>query len=93
MILKILLIIFCIIIGLLLVLLFSPILFTYDSKSKAKRNAVLSMHILHPAITRITYFFSVKKYEVVLLNKFIFGSFKEFTNPDTEEPPGINNNE
>ena len=93
MILKILLITFCIVIGLLLVLLFSPILFTYDSKSKAGRNAVLSIHVLHPAIMRITYFFSVKKYEIVLIGKFVFGSFKKFANPDSEGHPNDNDNE
>ena len=93
MILKILLIIFCILIGLFLVLLLSPILFTYDSKSKTGRNAVLSIHILHPAIARVTYFFSVKKYEIVLIGKFVFGSFKKFANPDSEEHPNDYDNE
>lgn len=90
MILKILLIIFCIIIGLLLVLLFSPIVFTYDSKSKTSRNAVLSIHFLYPAIASITYFFSVKKYEIVLVGKFVFGSFKKSAHSDSEEHQDVN---
>lgn len=91
MILKILLIIFIILVLFLVIFLFSPIYFTYDNKSKAYNTAVLSMHIAHPIIVRITYIFSVKKYEIVLFNKFVFGSFKELTKPDCEEY--LNNND
>ena len=85
MIVKILLIIFFILVLFLVIFLFSPIFFTYDNKSKAYSTAVLSMHIVHPIIARVTYIFSVKKYEIILFNKFIFGSFKKFSESNFEE--------
>ena len=85
MILKILLIIFLILVLFLIIFLFSPIFFTYDNKSKAYSAAVLSIHIIHPIVAKITYIFSVKKYEIVLFNKFIFGSFKKFSGSNYEE--------
>lgn len=85
MIVKILLIIFFILVLFLVIFLFSPVFFTYDNKSKAYSTAVLSMHIVHPIIARATYIFSVKKYEIILFNKFIFGSFKKFSGSNFEE--------
>lgn len=43
------------------------------------------MHLIHPLFAKVTYLFSIKKYEAVLFNRFHIGSLKEDVEPDSAE--------
>ena len=82
MILKIFLILIVSVILLIGCVVFSPVYFTYNNKRRPYDAATLIMHVIHPAVVCLTYVFSLKKYEMLLFNRYRIGSLKK------EEPHG-----
>ena len=80
--LKILLILLCILIGFILVILFTPIYISFSSNEKKAENTSILIHFFHPAFIRISYIFCSNKYEIVILNIVAFGTLKEKPKPD-----------
>jgi len=72
MILKIVILLVIILLFLIFAILFSPIFLLFNSRNKEDPGAVLSIHIIHPRIIKITYNFLSKQYDALFFSRIRF---------------------
>ncbi len=93
MIIRLILIFFCIGLSLFFALCLSPIVFIFDSRNRERHFALLSVNFINPHILKFSYSFITKKYRIILFNKFNLGSSKQQIDDENKSDDNSNNKE